>query len=82
MPLGVSYSVDCNQGQDEVPRGAVVTDYSDSVLVPSAVVNHTNEEIRKLGGEKVRVYVFLLSRQTRKKQKKWDISSDTSSVSE
>ncbi|CAN0362423.1 unnamed protein product [Pylaiella littoralis] len=46
--------VKLKQGQDEVPRGAFVTDYSDSVLVPSAIVNHTNEEIRKLGGEKVR----------------------------
>lgn len=42
-----------NQGQDEVPRGAVVTEYGDSVLIPSAIVNHTNDEIRKLGGEKV-----------------------------
>lgn len=41
------------QGQDEVPRGAVVTDNGDSVLIPSAIVNNTNEEIRKLGGEKV-----------------------------
>lgn len=41
------------QGQDEVPRGAVVTDYGDSVLIPSAIVNQTNDEIRKLGGEKV-----------------------------
>lgn len=56
--LGVLSSFDRNQGQDEVPRGAVVTDYSDSVLVPSAIVNHTNEEIRKLGGEKVRMYAF------------------------
>ncbi|CAM9147521.1 unnamed protein product, partial [Ectocarpus sp. 13 AM-2016] len=46
--------VKLKQGQDEVPRGAVVTDYGDSVLIPSAIVNHTNEEIRKLGGEKVR----------------------------
>lgn len=36
-----------------MPRGAVVTDYGDSVLIPSAIVDHTNEEIRKLGGEKV-----------------------------
>ncbi|CAM9196962.1 unnamed protein product [Laminaria digitata] len=46
--------VKLKQGQDEVPRGAVVTDYGDSVLIPSAIVNHTNDEIRKLGGEKVR----------------------------
>ncbi|CAN0517944.1 unnamed protein product, partial [Ectocarpus sp. 8 AP-2014] len=46
--------VKLKQGQDEVPQGAVVTDYGDSVLIPSAIVNHTNEEIRKLGGEKVR----------------------------
>lgn len=54
----IPFGVNCNQGQDEVPRGAIVTDYSDSVLVPSAIVNHTNEEIRKLGGEKVCMHVF------------------------
>lgn len=42
------------QGQDEVPRSAVITDYSDSVLIPSAMVDYTNAEIRKLGEEKVR----------------------------
>lgn len=41
------------KGQDEVPRGAVVTNYEDSVLIPSAIIQHTNDEIRKLGGEKV-----------------------------
>ncbi|CAM9456895.1 unnamed protein product [Scytosiphon promiscuus] len=46
--------VKLKQGQDEVPRGTVVTEYGDSVLIPSAIVNHTNDEIRKLGGEKVR----------------------------
>ncbi|CAM9859501.1 unnamed protein product, partial [Choristocarpus tenellus] len=43
------------QGQDEVPCGAVVTDYNDGVLIPTNIVNSTNEEIRRLGGEKVRI---------------------------
>lgn len=36
-----------------------MTDYGDSVLIPSALVDHTNEEIRKLGGEKVCSYCML-----------------------
>ena len=36
-----------------------MTDYGDSVLIPSAIVNHTNEEIRKLGGEKVSLCFFV-----------------------
>ena len=56
--FAVHCSINRWQGQDEVPRGAVVTDYGDSVLIPSAIVNHTNDEIRKLGGEKVRIQFF------------------------
>ncbi|CAM9615293.1 unnamed protein product [Phaeothamnion confervicola] len=41
------------QGQDEVPRGAVVTDYRDAALMPVAAVAEANDEVRRLGGEKV-----------------------------
>jgi len=36
------------QGQDEVDRNAVVTEYTDAVLVPTAVVDTFNSRIKGL----------------------------------
>jgi WD40 repeat protein len=43
------------QGQDEVDKDAVVTEYGDAVLVPTAVVDKFNSRIKELGKEKVGV---------------------------
>ena len=43
------------QGQDEVEKDAVVTEYADAVLVPTAVVDKYNIRIKELGKEKVGV---------------------------
>jgi hypothetical protein len=43
------------QGQDEVDKDAVVTEYADAVLVPTAVVDKFNVRIKELGKEKVGV---------------------------
>lgn len=43
------------QGQDEVDRDAVVTDYSNSLLLPVDVVAKYNTRIRELGKEKIGV---------------------------
>merc|ERR1719450_1006654 len=41
------------QGQVEVPQAAVVTDYSDAVVIDSEVVESRNRRILELGKEKV-----------------------------
>ena len=41
------------QGQDEMETETVVTDYSDSLLVPRAIVENANAGIFKGGGERV-----------------------------
>jgi hypothetical protein len=43
------------QGQDEVDRDVVVTDYSDAILIPALVVNRYNSRIKELGQDKVSV---------------------------
>lgn len=43
------------QGQDEVDKDAVVTDYSDALLVPIAVLTKYNSRIKELGREKISV---------------------------
>ena len=43
------------QGQDEVEQGAVVTDYSDSKLIPLSLIKDTNALITELGAEKVKI---------------------------
>lgn len=43
------------QGQDEVDKDAVVTDYSDGVLLPTHVINRYNSRILELGKEKIGV---------------------------
>ena len=43
------------QGQDEVDKDAVVTEYGDAVLVPTSVVDKYNIRIKELGREKVSV---------------------------
>lgn len=47
--------VTLKQGQDEVDKDAVVTDYSDALLVPVNVVNRYNARILELGKEKISV---------------------------
>ena len=43
------------QGQDEVDKEAAVTEYAESVLVPTTVVDKYNTRIKQLGREKVSV---------------------------
>jgi hypothetical protein len=43
------------QGNDEVDNDAVVTDYSDSLLLPATVVNKFNDRIKQHGKEKIGV---------------------------
>ncbi|CAM9139572.1 unnamed protein product, partial [Ectocarpus fasciculatus] len=43
------------QGQDEVDRDAVATDYSKSKLIPAAVTHGYNARINELGSEKIGV---------------------------
>jgi gas vesicle protein len=43
------------QGQDEVDRDAVVTDYSDALLLPITVLSKYNSRIKELGKEKISV---------------------------
>lgn len=43
------------QGQDEVDKDAAVTEYAESVLVPTTVVDKYNTRIQQLGREKVSV---------------------------
>jgi hypothetical protein len=43
------------QGQDEVDKDVVVTDYSDSILIPVHVVNKYNARIKELGHDKIGV---------------------------
>ncbi len=43
------------QGQDEVDKDAVVTDYSDALLLPSTVISKYNSRIKELGREKISV---------------------------
>ncbi len=45
--------VSLRQGQDEVDRDAVVTDYSDALLLPVEVIAKYNARIRELGKEKI-----------------------------
>lgn len=47
------------QGQDEVEQEAVVTDYSDAVLIPINIVHGVNREIRRLGGEQAKVLIKI-----------------------
>jgi len=43
------------QGQVEVEQAAVVTDYSDSIMIHRSVVDEVNAHIRKLWGEKLEI---------------------------
>lgn len=43
------------QGQDEVDKDVIVTDYSDSALIPTAVINKYNARIKELGQDKIEV---------------------------
>ena len=43
------------QGQDEVDRDAVVTDYSEALLLPISVVSKYNSRIKELGKEKISI---------------------------
>ncbi|TPX37666.1 hypothetical protein SmJEL517_g00573 [Synchytrium microbalum] len=45
--------IELKQGQVEVPSSAVVTDYSDAVLIPRAVIEKHNEAILQVGKTKV-----------------------------
>jgi len=47
--------VSLRQGQDEVDADAMVSDYSDAVLMPIQVVRAFNERIRELGKDKISV---------------------------
>ena len=47
------------QGQDEVEQEAVVTDYSDAVLIPVGIVHGVNNEIRRLGAEQTKVLIKI-----------------------
>ena len=53
------------QGQDEVEQGAVATDYSSSCLIASSIINSTNNVIKGLGDEKIKV--LTKTKQFRKK---------------
>ena len=41
------------QGRDEVKPEAVVTEYSDALVIPEAIVSELNLKIRELGNEKI-----------------------------
>lgn len=43
------------QGQDEADKDAVVTDYSDALLIPVEILNKYNFRIKELGKEKISV---------------------------
>merc|ERR1711988_1393240 len=43
------------QGQVEVEQAAVVTDFSDSIMIHRSVVDEVNAHIRKLWGEKLEI---------------------------
>lgn len=43
------------QGQDEVEKDAVVTDYNSAVLIPGEVIGKYNFRIRELGKEKISI---------------------------
>jgi hypothetical protein len=43
------------QGQDEVDKDAVVTNYSDALLLPIEVISKYNTRIKELGREKIAV---------------------------
>merc|ERR1712166_750675 len=43
------------QGRDEVKPEAVVTEYSDALVIPEAIVSELNLKIRELGNEKITV---------------------------
>jgi len=47
------------QGQDEVDEDAVVTDYSDALLLPSNVITKYNTRIKELGKEKIAVLLKI-----------------------
>ena len=55
MEINLELLVYLKQGQDEVDKDAVVTDYEESVLVPTSVVDKYNVRIKDLGKEKVGV---------------------------
>eukprot|EP00929_Paragymnodinium_shiwhaense_P022591 TRINITY_DN14393_c0_g1_i1.p1 TRINITY_DN14393_c0_g1~~TRINITY_DN14393_c0_g1_i1.p1 ORF type:complete len:1735 (-),score=585.53 TRINITY_DN14393_c0_g1_i1:78-5282(-) len=43
------------QGQVEVPQAAVVTDYSDAIVIDTEVVEKRNRRIQELGKDKIRI---------------------------
>jgi len=51
----VELVVRLKQGQDEVVRDAVVTDYSDALLIPCSIVNTHNTTIKAMGETKIKV---------------------------
>lgn len=55
METNLEVLVCLKQGQDEVDKDAVVTEYGEAVLVPTSVVDKYNVRIKELGREKVGV---------------------------
>jgi len=55
LERNIEIVVAIRQGQDEVDRDAVVTDYSDALLLPTDVVTKYNVRINELGKEKTGV---------------------------
>ena len=55
METNLEVLVCLKQGQDEVDKDAVVTEYGEAVLVPTTVVDKYNVRIKELGREKVGV---------------------------
>lgn len=51
----VELVVRIKQGQDEVVRDAVVTDYSDALLIPCSIVETHNDTIKSMGDNKIKV---------------------------
>jgi hypothetical protein len=55
LDLNLDLVVRLRQGQDEVDKDAVVTDYSNAILLPIAVLSKYNSRIKELGKEKISV---------------------------
>jgi len=55
----IDMMVRLRQGQDEVEQQAVVTDYTNAVLIPVSIVHAINQEIQRLGAEQAKVLLKI-----------------------
>jgi WD40 repeat protein len=66
--FNLDYLFKFKQGQVEVPQAAVVTDYSDAILISKSTIQELNSSIRSHGEEKIKQ--MHKSKQVRKLMKK------------